>query len=191
MLRAMRLAVIPGTLVLLAGCTEKKVADTGAATDTTMAASTATPAATTPAPAAPAAEAPPADLRSRSDAFAASWNQKNAASVGAFYATDAKLHDGDSTYSGRADIVKRWIAPGLPMLSNLVISNQSFTTSGDGMTETGNYTETWTLPKTAPKQHGGTYTITWNKMGADWMVKDMNVNDTTTTSAMTAPAPKS
>lgn len=185
MLRAMRLAAIPGTLVLvLAGCTEKKAADTGAAADTTMAAST-----TTPAPAAtPAAEAPPADLRSRSDAMVAAWNQKNPATVGAFFATDATVHTGDSTYTGRADIVKRWVAPGLPMLSNLAISNQSFTTSGDGMTETGNFTETWTAPKMAPAQHGGTYTVTWNKMGADWMVKAMTVNDTTT---MAAPAPKS
>jgi ketosteroid isomerase-like protein len=185
MLRVMRLAAIPGTLVLvLAGCTEKKVADTGAATDTTMAATT-----TTPAPAAtPTAEAPPADLRSRADAMAAAWNQDNAAALGAYFATDATVHFGDSTYTGRADIVKRWIAPALPTLSNLAISNQSFTTSGDGMTETGNFSETWTMPKTAPAQHGGTYTITWNKTGADWMVKQMTVNDTTT---VAAPAPKS
>ena len=90
MLRAMRLAAIPGTLVLvLAGCTEKKVADTGAATDTTMAASTTTTT-TTPAPAAtPPAEAPPADLRSRADAMAAAWNQDNGAALGAYFATDA------------------------------------------------------------------------------------------------------
>ena len=48
MSKAMRFAVIPGALVLvLAGCTEKKAADTGAAMDTTMAAST-TPAASSP-----------------------------------------------------------------------------------------------------------------------------------------------
>ena len=151
MSKAMRFAVIPGALVLvLAGCTEKKAADTGAAMDTTMAASTT--------PAAPATEAPPAELRSRSDAFGAAWNQKNADAVGAFYATDATLHDHDSTYSGRADIVKRWIAPGLPMLSDLKVSNQTFTGSGETMTESGSYTEMWAMPKMAPKQHGGTYT---------------------------------
>ena len=181
MSKAMRFAVIPGALVLvLAGCTEKKAADTGAAMDTTMAASTT--------PAAPATEAPPAELRSRSDAFGAAWNQKNADAVGAFYATDATLHDHDSTYSGRADIVKRWIAPGLPMLSDLKVSNQTFTGSGETMTESGSYTEMWAMPKMAPKQHGGTYSITWTKVGSDWMVKEMTVNDTT---AAAAPAPKS
>ena len=179
MSKAMRFAVIPGALVLaLAGCGEKKAADTGAAMDTTMAASTT--------PAAPTTEAPPADLRSRSGAFAAAWNQKSAAAVGAFYATDATLHDHDSTYAGRADIVKRWIAPGLPMLSKLTISNQAFTGAGDTMTETGSFSEMWTMPKMAPKEHGGTYSITWSKAGPDWMVKEMTVNDTTA-----APAPKS
>ena len=178
MSKAIRFAVIPGALVLaLAGCMEKKAADTGAAMDTTMAANNAP---------APAAEAPPADLRSRSDAFAAAWNQKNAETVGAFYATDATLHDHDSTYAGRADIVKRWIAPGLPMLSNLAISNQSFTGSAETMTETGSFSEMWAMPKMAPTEHGGTYTITWTKVGPDWMVKEMTVNDTTA-----APAPKS
>jgi ketosteroid isomerase-like protein len=181
MSKAMRFAVMPGALVLaLAGCMEKKAADTGAAMDTTMAASTT--------PATPATEAPPAELRSRSDAFAAAWNQKDASVVGAFYTTDATLHDHDSTYTGRADIVKRWIAPGLPMLSNLTISNQAFTGSGDTMTETGSFTEMWAMPKMAPAQHGGTYSITWTKAATDWLVKAMTVNDTT---AAPAPAPKS
>jgi len=170
MSRAMRFVVLPGVLLLgLGACTEKK-ADTGAAMDTTM---SATP------PAAPATQAPPAELRGRSDAFMAAWNQKDPNVLGAFFATDATVHALDSTYSGQADIVKRWIAPALPMLSNLAITNQVFSGTGDAMTETGNYSETWNMPKMAPAPHAGTYSITWNKAGADWTVKEMTVNETT------------
>src|SRR5512142_731702 len=126
-------------MLTLAGCTEKKAPDTGAAAvDTAMVTTPApAPAATTPAP-------PPAELRSRSDAFVASWNKKSAAAIAAHYATDAVVHDPDSTYTGRADILKRWIAPGMPMLSNLAVTNQVFTGTGDTMTEAGNYSETIT-----------------------------------------------
>ena len=172
MSRAARFALVPGLVMLtLAGCTEKKADDTGAAAvDTAMVTAPApAPAATvTPAP-------PPAELRSRSDAFVASWNRKSPTGVAAFYASDAVVHDPDSTYTGRADILKRWIAPGLPMLSNLAVSNQTFTGTADMMTENGSYTEKMTMPKKAPADHNGTYTITWEKAGADWMVKEMTV----------------
>lgn len=169
MSRATRFALVPGLVMLtLGGCTEKKAADTGAAVDTAMI--------TTPAPA-PAAVAtpapPPPDLRSRSDAFVAAWNRKNVPGIAAFYATDAVVHDPDSTYTGRADISKRWLSPGVPMLSGLKVSDQTFTGTGDTMTENGSYSKTITEPKKAPNQHSGTYTIVWTKAGSDWMVKEM------------------
>lgn len=172
MSRAARFALVPGLVMLtLAGCTEKKAPDTGtAAVDTAMvtAPAPAPAATTTPAP-------PPAELRSRSDAFVAAWNKKSPAGAAAFYTTDAVVHDPDSTYTGRADILKRWIAPGLPMIGSLAVSNQTFTGTGDTMTEAGNYSETINEPKKAPTQHAGTYTITWTKVGAEWMVKEMTV----------------
>lgn len=171
MSRAMRFAMLPGVLVLtLAGCTEKKAADTGAAMDTTMAAA---PAPTT------AVTAPPAELRSRSDAFDAAWNQKSPAVIAAFFTSDAVVHYGDSTYTGNADINKRWIAPGLPMMSDLKISDQAFTGTGDMMTETGSYSEMIKEPKKDAMSRGGTYSINWTKVGADWMVKEMTVKETT------------
>ena len=170
MSRSARFALVPGLVMLtLAGCTEKKADDSGAAAvDTAMV--------TAPAPAPAAAETPappPADLRSRSDAFVASWNKNSAGAIAAFYATDAVVHDPAGAYTGRADILKRWIAPGLP--TSLAVSNQTFTGTGDTMTENGSYTETMTAPKQAPTTHEGTYTITWVKAGADWMVKEMTV----------------
>ncbi len=171
MSRALRFVTIPGLMALaLAGCTEKKAADTGAAMDTSMAA--------TP-PAAPATQAPPAELRSRSDAFGAAWNQESPAAVAVFFTNDAVVHYGDSTYTGRADISKRWVAPGLPRLSDLKITDQAFSGSGDTMTETGSFTETMTMPKQKTVQNSGTYTTTWTRVGADWMVKEMTVHNTT------------
>jgi ketosteroid isomerase-like protein len=155
-------------MLTLAGCTEKKAADTGAAVDTAMI--------TTPAPA-PAAAAtpapPPADLRSRSDAFVSAWNRKSVPAIAAFFAADAVVHDPDSTYTGRAEITRRWLAPGVPLLADLRISEQTFIGTGDTLTENGSYSEVITQPKKAPTQHTGTYTIVWTKVGADWIVKQM------------------
>ena len=171
MSRSARFALVPGLMLLtLAGCTEKKADDTAAALDTAMVTTPAPPPAdaTTPAP-------PPADLRSRSDAFVAAWNKKSPSALAAFYAPDAVVHDPDSTYTGRAQILRRWIAPGLPMVNKLAVSNQTFTGNGDSMTENGSYSETVTMPKKSRSEHNGTYTISWEKAGADWMVKEMTV----------------
>ncbi len=154
-------------LVLAAQACEKKAPDTAAMTDTTMTATT---------PPAPATMAPPAELKAQSDAMIAAWNQKDPAKPAAFFTADATVHADTATYTGAADISKRWIKPGLPMLSDLAVSDQSFTGSGDMMTETGKYTEKMTEPKKAAVNVAGTYTATWTRVGADWKVKDLTVH---------------
>ena len=171
MSRAVGLALMPALVVLaLAGCTDRKAADTGAsAMDTAM---ITTPA---PAPAAVIPAPPPPDLRSRSDAFVAAWNRKNVAEVASFFATAATVHDPGGAYTGRADIRKRWLMPGMPTLRSLTVSDQTFIGTADSMTEDGSYREMIAQPRQAPAPHSGTYTITWVKTGADWMVKEMTV----------------
>lgn len=171
MSRAVGSTLMPGLVVLaLAGCTDKKVPDTGAAAvDTAM---ITTPA---PAPAAVIPAPPPPELRSRSDAFVAAWNRKSVAEVASFFATDATVHDPGGAYTGRADIRKRWLVPGMPTLRSLTVSSQTFIGTADSMAEDGSYSEMIAQPKQAPAPHSGTYTITWAKVGADWTVKDMTV----------------
>ncbi len=164
MTRSLKFGAMAGALALMAvtqGCTEKKAADTGAMTDSI----------------APAAEAPapPAELTNRSTAMVAAWNQKDPAVPAAFFADSAVVTVPQGTFNGAADIKAKWIVPGLPIVSQLAVSDQNYTGSGDWMTETGKYSETVTLPKKAPMANGGTYTINWTNVGGTWMIKSMQV----------------
>ena len=158
------LASLTGAFALLLvtqACSEKP-ADT-AATDTaaTMAA--------------PAASATPPDLAARSSAMTASWNQDDPAVAAAFFADSAIVVVDDSTYTGRAAIRDRWIAPGLPLISDLTVSDQAFTGSGTSMTETGKFGETLTLPGQAPQRNTGTYTAEWTNVNGTWAIERFTV----------------
>ena len=151
--------------LLTLACTEKKPAESAAA------------AADTAAPAATAAPVPPPELTSRSAAVIASWNQEEPAAVAAFFTDSAVAVIDDSTYTGRAAIRDRWVKPGLPVVSDLVTSDQTFTGSATAMTETGKFRETVTLPKKAPAPNTGTYTAEWTSVGGSWMIRHLTVHN--------------
>lgn len=163
MSRNARLASLTGAfalLLLVQACSEKP-ADTAAAdTAATMA---------MPAPAAPA------ELTARSEAMAASWNQDDPAVAAAFFADSATVTVDDSTYSGVAAIRDRWIAPGLPVLSDLTVTGQAFTGSGTSMTETGRFSEKITLPGKDPMTNSGSYTVDWTNVNGTWMINRFTV----------------
>ena len=149
-------------LVLLAQACAEKPADTAAAdTTTTMAA--------------PAAPAAPPELTARSSAMLASWNQENGAAASAFFTDSAVAVIDDSTYTGMAAIRDGWIVPGLPMVSDVAVSEQAFAGSGSSMTETGRFSETLTLPGEAPRPNTGTYTAEWTNLNGTWMVSRFTV----------------
>jgi hypothetical protein len=149
-------------LLLLAQACAEKPADTAAAdTTATMAA--------------PAASAAPPELTARSSAMLASWNREDGAAAAAFFADSAIAVIDDSTYSGMAAIRDRWIVPGLPMVSDVTVSDQAFTGSGPSMTETGRFSETLTLPGEAPAPNTGTYSAEWTNVNGTWMVSRFTV----------------
>jgi hypothetical protein len=162
--RSTRLVPLTGAfaLLLLAQACAEKPADTAAA-DTT---------ATMAAPL--ASEAPP-ELTARSAAMLASWNQEDGAAASAFFADSAVAVIDDSTYNGMAAIRDGWIVPGLPMVSDVSVSDQAFAGSGTSMTETGRFSETLTLPGEAPKPNTGTYSAEWTNLNGTWMVSRFTV----------------
>ena len=148
-------------LLLVQACAEKP-ADTAAAdTTATMAA--------------PAASATPPELTARSAAMLASWNEEDGAAAAAFFTDSAIAVVDDSTYNGMAAIRDGWILPGLPMVSDVSVSDQAFTGSGTSMTETGRFSETLTLPGEAPAPNTGTYTAEWTNLDGTWMVSRFTV----------------
>jgi len=118
----------------------------------------------------PAAPSTPPELTARSAEMLAAWNQDDPDVAAAFFADSAIAVADDSTYTGRAAIRDRWIAPGLPMVSDLSITGQAFAGSGASMTETGRFSETITPPGQAPMPNTGTYAIEWTNLNGTWQI---------------------
>ena len=110
------------------------------------------------------------EVEAAGERVVAAWNGEDPAAVAALYATDAVVTTSDSTYSGRDDILARWVTPGLPVLSELTTTNREFVPAGDRVTGTGSFTYVLTLPDSQPVQVSGTYRNTWKREGGAWVI---------------------
>lgn len=153
-----------GLALLSQACTGDKPA-AAAAADTTAAMAT------------PAAPAAPPELTARSAALVSAWNQEDATVAAAFFTDSAVVMVADSTYTGRAAIRDRWIKPGLPVVSDLSVSDQTYTGAGTTMTESGRFSETITMPKQAAAKNTGSYTAEWTNANGTWMISRFTVKD--------------
>jgi hypothetical protein len=124
----------------------------------------------------PANTATPSDLRARSAAVVSAWNQDDAAVVADFYWTNAVVTAGDSVYSGMERIRTNWLS-GLNMLSDLTVSEQTFSGSANDFVERGRYSYVLTEPGKSPQTISGTYETTWRKEGGTWLITAMKVHD--------------
>lgn len=128
---------------------------------------------------APESDAPPADARDAMSAEAeirstgarvvAAWNGDDPAAVAAYYTSDA-IVTADSTYRGRDEIRDRWVAPMLPLLAELAVSDVEVTETREGYTATGRYSYVLTLPDSSPVQVNGTYRNTWRQENGTWLI---------------------
>ena len=123
---------------------------------------------------APVNTATPSDLRDRSREFMAAWNQEDAGVVVAFYTPNAVVTQGDSTFAGTERIRTNFVAD-LGAVTDLTISEQTFTGSGDHFVERGSYRFMGTMDgQTRPVS--GTYETTWHKEDGRWMIMGMKVH---------------
>jgi uncharacterized protein (TIGR02246 family) len=128
---------------------------------------------------APESDAPPSDagdavsgeaeIRSTGARVVAAWNGDDPAAVAAYYTSDAVV-TADSTYRGRDEIRDRWVAPLLPLLADLAVSDVEVTETGEGYTATGRYSYMLTLPDSSPVQVNGTYRNTWRQENGTWLI---------------------
>ena len=153
MFRARKSFAAAAFLSMLAACSERPDAAASGAIDS-----------------APPVEEAPAELVAASDAVVRAWNGESAETLAAFYAADAVVVEGDSTYEGRDGIRDRWMARALPVLSDLQLSGRSFAGRGDTRTESGRYTHALTIPDSAAKTVTGSYEVTWLRQGDQWLV---------------------
>lgn len=159
MFRVLPIAAV-ATLLLVGACSSSTTSTT---TDTSAAV-------------APANTATPSDLRERSREFVASWNQDDPTVVLAFYTPTAVVTQGDSTYSGSDRIRNNFLA-GLAGVSDLTVSEQVFTGSGNEFVERGSYKFMMTPEGQAPQAVSGTYETTWRKESGKWVVTTMKVHE--------------
>jgi len=122
---------------------------------------------------APANTATPSDLRERSREFIASWNQDDPAVVVAFYNSSAVVNDGQNTYAGSERIRTGFV--NLNTISDLSISEQTFTGSGNDFVERASYRFTATQDGQS-QPVSGTYETTWHKEDGKWMITAMTVH---------------
>lgn len=154
------IALASGFLFVLAACAERPEAVASGAVDSM-----------------PAAAEQPAELVAAEDQLASHWNGEDAEAVAAHYATDAVVVWGDSTYEGRDAIRDRWIAPTLPVLSDLRLSERTNAGSGDTRTQSGRYSFLLSLPDSAAVTRTGKFEATWFRQGDAWLVIRESIQD--------------
>ena len=93
-----------------------------------------------PTPSTAPADTLPGAVRAAHDAYVAAWNARDRAALAALFAEDARVSFGEETMEGRARIHERWLTPEAGKVSDLVMTPERVTVSGDEVTESGTAT---------------------------------------------------
>jgi uncharacterized protein (TIGR02246 family) len=122
-----------------------------------------------------AADAPPAELQARSDAYVAAWNRSEPAAVAGFYTADATATVGDTTYRGRDEIIAGWL-PNVPAVSDLQVTETASHQMGDDWHSEGTYSLVATPPDGDPVDETGRYEVTWTREAdGEWRIRSSSV----------------
>lgn len=122
-----------------------------------------------------AMEAPSAELEAASERSVAAWNGDDPAAVAAFFTTDAVAMVDDTTYQGRAEIEAGWLQ-GVPLVSDLELTETSMEQVGDDWRSEGTYSGTVSEPDADPVVNTGTYITTWTlDADGEWRIRSIDV----------------
>jgi len=132
--------------------------------------------------------AAPAELVSAEQSYIAAWNGTDAAAAGEFFLEDATAMLGDSTYTGRADIVARWIAPNVATVSELTVTESLSEQRGEEWYTEGTYQhKSQPADGTEMTDASGRYMHTWARTPeGQWKIRMAHVIP----DAPAAPAPQ-
>lgn len=118
----------------------------------------------------------PAEIAGPSRDYIASFDGEDPAAVGRFFTEDAVVTDADSTFTGRAQIQERWVAPNLPVVSDLRVSEQRFERTGEDIVESGRHNLMVTPPGQSAQTGGGSYTNTWTRApDGTWKIRSATI----------------
>jgi ketosteroid isomerase-like protein len=124
---------------------------------------------------APPAAAVPAELEAAGDRFTAAWNGEDAAAVAAFFTDNASVTVDTSAYNGRMEIQERWVQPGLPMISDLEIQDQTWEPVGEDFRSEGRFTHAASTPD-GDISVTGQYENVWTRAAdGQWRISSMRV----------------
>jgi ketosteroid isomerase-like protein len=135
--------------------------------------------------------AAPAELASAEQAYIAAWNGTDAAAVGDFFLEDATAMVGDSTFTGRADIMARWITTNVAAVSELTVTESLSEQRGEEWYTEGTYQHKMQAPDATEKTDAtGRYMTNWVRTPeGQWKIRMAHVMPDAPAEAAT-PAPQ-
>jgi ketosteroid isomerase-like protein len=108
---------------------------------------------------------PAITAQSLNQRFVQAWNSKQADSVIAMLDENVQFAQGQTRFSGKADVAEKWVRATLPTISDLRLSPRSSVTDAKTAYEAGTYTVD-ALPETPAEPHGigeGNVVLLWRK----------------------------
>jgi uncharacterized protein (TIGR02246 family) len=122
----------------------------------------------------------PEDLQRRTEEYLRAWNGNDPAAVAPFFTEDAVAIVNDSTYAGRAEIQRGWLAPSVPVVSNLQLTQvDTQDERGDEVVVRGRHTYTARPPQEQEQQGAGSHEVVWTRVGGNWQIRSTTVRDDT------------
>ena len=169
-----RLLLLGGAALLLTACSGNNPPATTNAANPTAAPTTEGTAATS---ATDGAAANVADLDQK---FVSAWNAKNASQVTDMLADDVQFLQGETHFSGKAEVTNKWVTPTITTISNL--KTNSFSSGSDaGMAYEAGTFSVDVLPTATEKETGagsGNYVFLWKKASdGNWKISLAQLED--------------
>ncbi|HSJ15995.1 MAG TPA: nuclear transport factor 2 family protein [Longimicrobiales bacterium] len=127
----------------------------------------------------------PSDLEDVNDEYLAAWNGNDANALGAFFTEDATATLGDTTFTGRAEIIAAWLEPNVATVSDLEITETRTEPRGTDWYSEGTYRHATTDAAAPDGRATGRYTVTWTRTAdGQWRIRSTQITPD-------APAPAS
>ena len=110
--------------------------------------------------------------------FIGAWNTKDTSKLNPFLADDVQFLQSDSHYSGKNQVIDKWIKESLPTVANLKTNVVSSAVTDSLAYEAG----TFSVDVTAPNQPGaigeGNYIFVWKKQAdKNWKISYVQLED--------------
>ncbi|HSJ15999.1 MAG TPA: nuclear transport factor 2 family protein [Longimicrobiales bacterium] len=117
----------------------------------------------------------PADVMSVSDQYIAAWNGNDPQAVSTFFLEDATVTVGDSTWTGRAQIMTGWLQPNVAAINELEITETRAEQHGADWHSEGTYRHR-AMEGDTTGSTSGRYEVMWTRApDGQWRIRSSEV----------------